>query len=101
MTGLMDVRHNTVQSYSGGMKRRLSVAISALGNPSVLFMVWHADVRRETANPPNPPPPPPATDGGAGDDQWGTVASPRRTCKPEAKGHKRGNTSCAALPAPV
>lgn len=28
----------TVGTYSGGMKRRLSVAISSIGNPSVIFM---------------------------------------------------------------
>jgi len=27
-----------VSSYSGGMKRRLSVGISTIGNPSIIFM---------------------------------------------------------------
>lgn len=39
LTGLADVQHINVGAYSGGMKRRLSVAISALGDPPVLFMV--------------------------------------------------------------
>eukprot|EP00667_Euglena_gracilis_P000155 EG_transcript_155 len=38
LTGLADVQHINVGAYSGGMKRRLSVAISALGDPPVLFM---------------------------------------------------------------
>ena len=29
---------NLVKTYSGGMKRRLSVAISSIGNPSIIFM---------------------------------------------------------------
>jgi len=35
---LVYVRGNPVSSFSGGMKRRLSVAISSIGNPSVIFM---------------------------------------------------------------
>eukprot|EP00668_Euglena_longa_P030226 GGOE01037659.1.p1 GENE.GGOE01037659.1~~GGOE01037659.1.p1 ORF type:complete len:1821 (+),score=588.27 GGOE01037659.1:425-5464(+) len=38
VTGLEDVQHINVGAYSGGMKRRLSVAISSLGDPPVLFM---------------------------------------------------------------
>lgn len=34
---LADVKHAQVGSFSGGMKRRLSVAISAIGNPKVIF----------------------------------------------------------------
>lgn len=35
---LYDVRHAQVASFSGGMKRRLSVAISAIGDPKIIFM---------------------------------------------------------------
>ena len=35
--GLEDVKNAQVSCYSGGMKRRLSVAISAIGNPRVIF----------------------------------------------------------------
>jgi ABC-type multidrug transport system ATPase subunit len=35
--GLEDVKNAQVDCYSGGMKRRLSVAISAIGNPKVIF----------------------------------------------------------------
>ena len=35
--GLEDVKNAQVGSYSGGMKRRLSVAISAIGDPKVIF----------------------------------------------------------------
>jgi ABC-type multidrug transport system ATPase subunit len=35
--GLEDVKNAQVNCYSGGMKRRLSVAISAIGNPKVIF----------------------------------------------------------------
>jgi len=34
---LEDVKDFHVSTYSGGMKRRLSVAISAIGNPKVIF----------------------------------------------------------------
>lgn len=34
---LADVKHAQVGSFSGGMKRRLSVAISAIGNPRIIF----------------------------------------------------------------
>ena len=34
----MDVKDNEVLTYSGGMKRRVSLAISAIGNPLVIFM---------------------------------------------------------------
>jgi len=34
---LDDVKDAQVGTYSGGMKRRLSVAISAIGNPKILF----------------------------------------------------------------
>lgn len=36
--GLLDVINARVCSYSGGMKRRLSVAISAIGDPRIIFM---------------------------------------------------------------
>lgn len=36
--GLDDACDNPVGSFSGGMKRRLSVAISTIGNPKVVFM---------------------------------------------------------------
>ena len=36
--GLMEVKHARVMNYSGGMKRRLSVAISSIGNPRIIFM---------------------------------------------------------------
>jgi ABC-type multidrug transport system ATPase subunit len=35
--GLEDVKNAQCGCYSGGMKRRLSVAISAIGNPKVIF----------------------------------------------------------------
>eukprot|EP01088_Endostelium_zonatum_P017813 TRINITY_DN544_c0_g1_i1.p1 TRINITY_DN544_c0_g1~~TRINITY_DN544_c0_g1_i1.p1 ORF type:complete len:868 (-),score=207.39 TRINITY_DN544_c0_g1_i1:77-2680(-) len=35
---LLDVQHNRVGSYSGGMKRRLSVAISFIGEPTIVFL---------------------------------------------------------------
>ena len=35
--GLEDVKNAQCSCFSGGMKRRLSVAISAIGNPSVIF----------------------------------------------------------------
>lgn len=35
--GLEDVKNAQVGTYSGGMKRRLSVAISAIGNPKIIF----------------------------------------------------------------
>lgn len=35
--GLEDVKDAYVQTFSGGMKRRLSVAISLIGNPKVIF----------------------------------------------------------------
>lgn len=36
--GLQEVTHAQVGTYSGGMKRRLSVAISVIGNPRIIFM---------------------------------------------------------------
>lgn len=36
--GLYDVRNARTFSFSGGMKRRLSVAISAIGDPKIIFM---------------------------------------------------------------
>ncbi len=36
--GLYDVRNARAASFSGGMKRRLSVAISAIGDPKIMFM---------------------------------------------------------------
>lgn len=35
---LREVGNNRVSSYSGGMKRRLSVAISSIGEPEIIFM---------------------------------------------------------------
>ena len=35
--GIDDVKDAQVGCFSGGMKRRLSVAISAIGNPKVIF----------------------------------------------------------------
>ena len=35
---LFNVRHNKASFYSGGMKRRLSVAISLIGRPKVVFL---------------------------------------------------------------
>lgn len=34
---LYDIKHAQVGSFSGGMKRRLSVAISVIGNPKIIF----------------------------------------------------------------
>ncbi len=36
--GLLEVKNARVMNYSGGMKRRLSVAISSIGNPKIIFM---------------------------------------------------------------
>jgi len=36
--GLLDVGDHLVASYSGGMKRRLSVAVSCIGEPKIIFM---------------------------------------------------------------
>jgi ABC-type multidrug transport system ATPase subunit len=36
--GLEDVKNAQVASFSGGMKRRLSVAISVIGNPKIIFL---------------------------------------------------------------
>jgi len=36
--GLWDVRDHRVKTFSGGMKRRLSVAIATIGGPSIIFM---------------------------------------------------------------
>ena len=35
--GLLDVKNAQCGTFSGGMKRRLSVAISAIGNPRIIF----------------------------------------------------------------
>ncbi|KRX02291.1 P-loop containing nucleoside triphosphate hydrolase [Pseudocohnilembus persalinus] len=35
---LTHVKHAMIKTFSGGMKRRVSLAISALGNPKVIFM---------------------------------------------------------------
>lgn len=36
--GLLQVKYARVMNFSGGMKRRLSVAISSIGNPRIIFM---------------------------------------------------------------
>lgn len=36
--GLLQVKHARVANFSGGMKRRLTVAISSIGNPRIIFM---------------------------------------------------------------
>ncbi|KAL4479229.1 hypothetical protein ABPG72_011441 [Tetrahymena utriculariae] len=36
--GLFHVKKASVGTYSGGMKRRVSLAISAIGNPKIIFM---------------------------------------------------------------
>jgi ABC-type multidrug transport system ATPase subunit len=36
--GLLDVKNARVMTFSGGMKRRLSVAISSIGDPKIIFM---------------------------------------------------------------
>lgn len=38
MVGLFHVRNKRAGTFSGGMKRRLSVGISSIGNPRVIFM---------------------------------------------------------------
>ena len=35
---LFDVKDHIVKTFSGGMKRRLSLAISAIGNPEILLL---------------------------------------------------------------
>jgi ABC-type multidrug transport system ATPase subunit len=36
--GLIDVINARTYSFSGGMKRRLTVAISSIGDPKILFL---------------------------------------------------------------
>jgi ABC-type multidrug transport system ATPase subunit len=36
--GLLNVKNARVSNFSGGMKRRLSVAISSIGNPRIIFL---------------------------------------------------------------
>ena len=36
--GLLDSMNARTSSFSGGMKRRLTVAISAIGDPKIIFM---------------------------------------------------------------
>jgi ABC-type multidrug transport system ATPase subunit len=36
--GLLRVKHARVANFSGGMKRRLSVAIACIGNPRIIFL---------------------------------------------------------------
>lgn len=36
--GLSDVANKTVSTYSGGMKRKLDIAMSLVGNPKVIFL---------------------------------------------------------------
>lgn len=38
---LTEAAHQRSGSYSGGMKRRLSVAIALLGDPKIVFLVIH------------------------------------------------------------
>jgi len=35
---LTSVAHNQISTYSGGMKRRVSVAIACIGNPKIIFL---------------------------------------------------------------
>ena len=37
--GMSKFADNAVRTYSGGMKRKLSVAVSLLGDPPLVFMV--------------------------------------------------------------
>jgi ABC-type multidrug transport system ATPase subunit len=36
--GLLEVKYARVANFSGGMKRRLSVAIASIGNPKIIFL---------------------------------------------------------------
>lgn len=36
--GLLRVKDARVSNFSGGMKRRLSVAVSSIGNPRIIFL---------------------------------------------------------------
>ena len=36
--GLKHVAEARVRTFSGGMKRRLSIAVSGIGNPKILFL---------------------------------------------------------------
>ena len=36
--GRIQVKHARVMNFSGGMKRRLSVAISSIGDPRIIFL---------------------------------------------------------------
>lgn len=44
------VRPKLVREYSGGMKRRLSVAVSLIGSPAVVFLDEPSTVRRSAAS---------------------------------------------------
>ena len=35
---LQHVKHAQISTFSGGMKRRLSLAISAIGNPKIIIL---------------------------------------------------------------
>ena len=35
---LLTVKHALISTFSGGMKRRLSIAISAIGNPKIIVL---------------------------------------------------------------
>ena len=79
--GLLIVQHKAAGKFSGGMKRRLSVAMSYIGDPKVVILdepttgmdpysrkfVWRMIADRRTgrtplltvSSSPSPPPPPP------------------------------------------
>lgn len=35
---LLPEKNNKISSYSGGMKRRMSLAVSAIGNPKIIML---------------------------------------------------------------
>ena len=48
---LSDVAHKPSGAYSGGMKRRLSVAVSYVGSPKVVFLDEPTTYQREETTP--------------------------------------------------